>query len=61
MMASAPGIGCGPRRPAWTIAAAVSWVRRRLLVTQIALSGNFSARPVNDAVSEQSQERSVWP
>jgi len=61
MIAPGPGIGCGPGRPARTIAAAVSWVRRRLLVTHMALRGSFSARPVNNAVSEQSQERSAWP
>ena len=60
-IASGPGIGCGPGRPARMIAAAVSWVRRKLLVTQTALLGNCSASPVNNGVSEQSQDRSVWP
>ena len=43
------------------IARAVSWVRRRSLVTQAASRGNCRASPENTAVSVQSQVMSLRP
>ena len=51
----------GPGSPARTIACAVSWVRRRLLVTHTAFFGSCRASPANTAASVQSHGMSFWP